>query len=126
MALLFRWCPRRRQPAWSWLAYGSTVAVVLWVLATAALGVFLTHSESFGQTYGPLAGMVALLLWSVLSSIAVLYGGAVAAELEAVRADAGPPQDEHKVAESEPDAVPPSAPGRAAPVPDVASVAGSA
>jgi len=28
IALLFRWSPRRRQPAWSWLAYGATVAVV--------------------------------------------------------------------------------------------------
>ena len=32
-ALLFRWSPRRRQPAWSWLAFGAFVAVVLWTLA---------------------------------------------------------------------------------------------
>ena len=34
IALLFRWSPRRRQPAWSWLAFGSTVSVFLWSLAT--------------------------------------------------------------------------------------------
>jgi YihY family inner membrane protein len=120
MALLFRWCPRRRQPAWSWLAFGSTVALLLWVLATVALGEFFAHSASFGQTYGPLAGVVALLLWALLSSNAVLYGGAVAAELEAVRADAGPPQDQRKVAASEPDAAPPSP---AAPVASAARTA---
>jgi YihY family inner membrane protein len=110
MALLFRWCPRRRQPAWSWLAFGSAIAVVLWVAVTVLLGVFFAHSASFGQTYGPLAGMVALLLWALLSSIAVFYGGAVAAQLEAVRAEAGaPPQDQEKVEASEPEARPPTA-----------------
>ena len=34
------------------------------------LGSFFCVSTSFGDTYGPLAGMVALLLWSLLSSIA--------------------------------------------------------
>ena len=43
-------------------------------------------SSTFGQTYGPLAGFVALLLWTLLASIALLYGVAIAAQLEAVRA----------------------------------------
>ena len=38
--------------------------------------------------------------------MAVLYGGAVAAQLEAVRAGARKPQDEEKVAESEPESAP--------------------
>jgi YihY family inner membrane protein len=86
MALLFRWCPRRHQPSWSWLAYGSTVSVLLWVAVTLAMGLVFRVSSSFGQTYGSLAGIVALQLWSLLSTVAVLYGGAVAAQLEAVRA----------------------------------------
>ena len=59
--------------------------------------------------YGPLAGVFALLLWSLLSSIAVFYGAAVCAQLEACRADdsrpvyddPGPPHAT-KVAESGP------------------------
>ena len=105
MALLFRLCPRRRQPAWSWLAFGAAVSVALWGVVTLCLGVFFAHSSSFGETYGPLAGMVALLLWALLSSIAVFLGAAIAAQLEAVRAQAAAPQDEQKVAESEPDVV---------------------
>jgi YihY family inner membrane protein len=104
MALLFRWSPRRRQPAWSWLAFGSSISVGLWFLATVGLGAFFAHSGSFGETYGPLAGMVAFLLWSLLSSIALFFGAAIAAQLEAVRADAASPQDDRKVAASEPDA----------------------
>ncbi len=41
IALLFRWSPLRHQPAWSWLAFGSTVSVLLWSIATLGLGLVL-------------------------------------------------------------------------------------
>jgi YihY family inner membrane protein len=97
MALLFRWSPRRRQPAWSWLAYGSALSVVLWSASTLALGVMFRASTSFGETYGPLAGIVALQIWTLLSAISILYGAAVAAQLEAVRAGEPEVQDPQKV-----------------------------
>ncbi len=86
VALLFRWCPRRHQPAWSWLAFGSSISVVLWFVITVLLSAVFQASTSFGDTYGPLAGVVALAVWAVLTAIGLLYGGAVAAQLEAVRA----------------------------------------
>ena len=103
MTLLLRWSPRRRQPRLSWLAFGAFISVLLWALTTIALGVFFSASKSFGQTYGPLAGVIALLLWALLSSVAVLLGGAAAAQLEAVRAGAAQPRDAEKVAHSEPE-----------------------
>jgi len=110
VTLLFRWCPRRHQPELSWLAFGATVSVFGWVVVTLALALFFGVSTSFGETYGPLAGMVALLLWAFLSSVAIFFGAAVAAQLEAVRAGNSEPQDPEKVAESEPDAHPPREP----------------
>lgn len=92
MALLFRWCPHRRQPGWSWLLFGGTVSMALWFAVTLAMGVMFHLSHSFGETYGPLAGIVALQIWCLLSSIGVLYGGAVAAQLEAVRAGVPEPR----------------------------------
>jgi YihY family inner membrane protein len=104
-ALLFRWSPNRHQPAWSWLAYGAAISVVLWSLLTLALGAFFDTSTTFATTYGPLAGMIALLVWSLLSSIAILFGAAVAVQLEAVRAGASTPRDESKATNGvEPDA----------------------
>lgn len=85
IALLFRWSPNRQQPGWSWLAFGSVVAVALWALSTLALAWFFDWSSTFGQTYGPLAGIVALMIWALLSSLALLFGASVAAQLEAVR-----------------------------------------
>jgi len=102
MTVLFRWSPRRRQPALSWLAFGAIIAAGLWLVVTAGLGLFFALSKSFGETYGPLAGVVALLLWSLLSAVAVLYGGAVTAQLEAVRDGVRKPQDQEKVEHSEP------------------------
>lgn len=103
IALLFRWAPCRHQPSWSWLAFGATVSVILWALVTTVLGGFFAASSSFGETYGPLAGIVALLLWSLLSSIALLYGASIAAQLESVRAGEPEPQDAVKVEHSEPE-----------------------
>jgi YihY family inner membrane protein len=100
IALLFRWSPRRHQPAWSWLAFGSTVSVVLWSLVTLGLGLFFQGSTTFSTTYGPLAGMMALLLWALLSSVAILFGAAIAAQLEAVRAGAPAPRDLTKADEA--------------------------
>jgi uncharacterized BrkB/YihY/UPF0761 family membrane protein len=90
----------------SWLAFGSGISVFLWGLATIGLGLFYGSSSSFGETYGPLAGVVALLVWSLLSSIALFYGAAVAAQLEALRTGQSPPQDAEKVADSNPSSEP--------------------
>jgi YihY family inner membrane protein len=86
-AVLFREAPRRHQPSWSWLAVGSGLAVLLWFVFTGLLALYLdTSAGTFGQTYGPLTGMIALLVWTWLTSLALFFGVAFAAQLEAVRA----------------------------------------
>lgn len=86
LGILFRWAPRRRQPGRAWLAFGSTIAVALWSASTLVLAFAFHVSSSFGDTYGPLAGIVALQLWTFLSALSIFYGAAVAAELEGIRA----------------------------------------
>lgn len=95
---IFKWSPRRKQPGVSWMAVGGTVSVVGWVLVSVAMSVFLRISGSFGETYGPLAGLVALLLWSFFSAIAVFAGLAVAAQLEAERSGVSDPEDPTRIA----------------------------
>jgi YihY family inner membrane protein len=91
IAVLLDHAPRRRQPALSWLALGSGIAVLLSALATIGLATYVSLSGSFGSVYGPLAGVFALLLWALLSSIALFYGTAVCAQLEALRAGESAP-----------------------------------
>lgn len=86
IAVVLDHAPRRRQPSLTWLALGSGVAVVLTMAATGLLAAYVHVGDSFGNVYGPLAGMFALLLWSLLTSMALFYGAAVCAQLEALRA----------------------------------------
>ena len=91
VALLFEVSPRRRQPSASWLALGSILAVVLWFAFTGLLGAYIGLSQDFGETYGPLAGVIGLMLWAFGTALALFLGLAVAAQLEAVRAGSPDP-----------------------------------
>jgi YihY family inner membrane protein len=100
LGLLLRFCPNRHQPGRAWLTFGALTGVLLWTAATILLALAFRLASTFPQTYGSLAGIVALLLWGYLSALAIFYGVAVAAQLEAERAishdtagraDRGPP-----------------------------------
>jgi YihY family inner membrane protein len=107
ITVIFRWAPRRRQPGMSWLAFGAGIALTLWLAFTGLLALYVATSGSFGRVYGPLTGIVALLLWSQLTSVALLLGVSFGAQLEAVRAgvpspvaadpEAGPGSDRRSV-----------------------------
>ncbi|GAA3939424.1 hypothetical protein GCM10022629_57220 [Amorphoplanes auranticolor] len=110
VAALFRWAPRRRQPSWRWLLPGVLLSTSLWILVTALLAGYVSSGLSFSQVYGPLTGVVALLLWANAGGVALFAGLACCAQLEACRAGssggrepasggalpvAGPEDDEH-------------------------------
>ena len=92
VSLLFEYAPRRRQPEASWLAFGALVAAALWLAFMGLLTIYLKATDQFGATYGPIAGTIGLLLWSFLTSAALLLGLSFAAQLEAVRAGVREPR----------------------------------
>jgi YihY family inner membrane protein len=94
VALLFEYSPSRPQPEASWLAFGATVSVLLWLVFMGVLAVYMDATDSFGATYGPIAGTIGVLLWTFLSSVALFFGLAFAAQLEAVRAGVPEPRRE--------------------------------
>jgi len=91
VTMLFRHAPRRQQPGLSWLAVGATVTVLLWLAASGLLGLYVVSAGNFGETYGPLTAVMALLLWANVTGVALLAGVALAAQLEAVRAGGSDP-----------------------------------
>ena len=85
VSVLFRFAPRRRQPAMSWVMIGGAFGTALWWLASLLLAGYVATSGSFGDTYGPLTAVMGLLLWANLTAVALLLGLAFAAQLEARR-----------------------------------------
>jgi YihY family inner membrane protein len=102
VALIFKLCPRRRQPSTAWLATGAGVGVLGVLVVSLGFHLYLHASKGFGETYGPLAGFIGVLLWAYLSSIVLFYGLAFAAQLEAFRAGAAEPRSVLKVRTSDP------------------------
>jgi YihY family inner membrane protein len=96
VSLLFRYTPRRQQPRLSWLMIGAGLATVLWWLVSLLLAAYAAQSGDFGATYGPLTGVMALLLWANLTGIALFVGVAFTAQLEARRVGiSGPAVADH-------------------------------
>ena len=96
VALLFRWSragANRRGRGWPSAPRCRSVCCSS---SRSAWRLMFRVSTSFGDTYGPLAGIVALLLWALLAAIGLFLGAAVAAQLEAVRAGARAPQDDRE------------------------------
>ncbi len=83
LSVLYKVAPNRDQPDVSWLLVGGITATVLWILLSLGLALYLSLSSTFGDTYGPVAGLIGLALWAQLSGIAAILGMAFAAQLEA-------------------------------------------
>jgi YihY family inner membrane protein len=101
-ALIMRVSPRRRQPSLSWLGAGALLGVLGAIIVSLLFHLYLHASKGLGETYGPLAGFIGVMLWANLSCVVLFYGIAFAAELEAVRAGDGTPRSAAKVIESDP------------------------
>jgi membrane protein len=74
--------PNRQSRKWQWVSAGGIVGALLWIGASVGFGYYAANLGSYGKTYGPLAGVIILIFWLYLSSVSVLIGGELNAELE--------------------------------------------
>jgi membrane protein len=84
-ALLYYVAPNVRQPKFRWITPGGILGVLLWVLASAAFGVYIAHLDSYNETYGALASVIVFLVWLWITNLALLLGAEFDAELERER-----------------------------------------
>ncbi len=95
LAILYYAAPNVRQPAFRWVSPGGILAVVLWIVASAAFALYVASFGSYNKTYGSVGAVIVFLLWLWISNIAVLLGAEFNAELERSRQiEAGHPADE--------------------------------
>ncbi|MEV4452474.1 MULTISPECIES: YihY/virulence factor BrkB family protein [Streptomyces] len=67
---------------------GSLIAIVLWLIASAAFAFYVANLSSSNKTYGSMAAIIIFLLWMWISNLATLLSLEFNAELELERARA--------------------------------------
>jgi len=100
-ALLYWAAPNVKQPGFRWVSPGGILAVVGWLIASAAFAFYVSNFGSYNKTYGALGGVIVFLVWLWISNIMILLGAEFNAELERGRAIEGGmrPEDREPFAE---------------------------
>jgi membrane protein len=82
LAALYRYGPRRRLAKWRWLSVGSVFAASAWLVVSSLFSWYLGNFANYNATYGALGAVVGLMMWMWLSTIVVLVGAELNAEIE--------------------------------------------
>lgn len=82
LAALYYWGPDRPDAKWTWITPGAVAAAIGLILASAGLGWYVSNFGSYDETYGSLAAVVVLMLWIWISTVMVLIGAEINAELD--------------------------------------------
>ena len=67
---------------WTWVSPGAIGATALWLVVSLLFKVYVANFTDYGAAYGTVGGVIVLLLWFYSSSLAVLAGAELNAELE--------------------------------------------
>ena len=94
-AVLYYSAPNVKQPGVGSVFPGGVVAVVLWIVASAAFAFYVASFASYNKTYGALGGVIVFLVWLWLTNLAILLGAEFNAERARTRhIKAGHPPDQ--------------------------------
>ncbi|MEA2154042.1 MAG: rane protein [Solirubrobacteraceae bacterium] len=79
-AVLFYATPNVKQPGLKAVMPGGLVAVILWIVVSAAFALYVAAFASYNKTYGALGGVIVFLVWLWLTNLAILLGAEFNAE----------------------------------------------
>jgi membrane protein len=82
LAVLYRYGPYRRAARWQWVSVGSVFAAVTWIIASYLFSWYLASFANYNATYGSLGAVVGLMMWLWISTIVILLGAELNAEIE--------------------------------------------
>jgi membrane protein len=84
LAVLYKVAPDRESPKIYWVSPGAVVATLLWVVASALFSLYMSNvgETSYGETYGPFAGVAILMLWLFITAFVILFGAEINREAE--------------------------------------------
>jgi membrane protein len=82
LACLYRYGPSRSRPQWRWVTWGSAIAGGIWIVGSLLLSWYVANFGTYNATYGSLGAVIGFMVWMWLSTIIVLMGGEINAEME--------------------------------------------
>jgi membrane protein len=84
-ATLLHLGPNVEQSRWRFLSIGTAAAVLIWLGVSGLFAFYTSHFGSYNKTWGSLAAVIVMLVWLWLTSLALLFGGELNAEVERSR-----------------------------------------
>jgi membrane protein len=82
IVMVYYWAPAvdRR---FRWVTPGSAFALIAWLAVSYGLKLYVQHLGNYNATYGPIGGVILLLLWLYVSGLVLLVGAEIDSEIEA-------------------------------------------
>lgn len=82
LSVLYRYGPDRRAARWQWVSVGSLFAAIAWIAASFLFSWYLARFANYNATYGSLGAVIGLMMWLWISTVVVLLGAELNAEIE--------------------------------------------
>jgi membrane protein len=82
LALTYRHGPCRACRRWHWASWGGAVGAFAWLLGSASVSWYMQRVGRYDWLYGSVGAVLGFMLWSWISTAAVLAGAVLNAELE--------------------------------------------
>ena len=84
-SVLYYAAPNVKLRGFKWVTPGVVLALVVWLIASAAFAFYVANFGSYDKTYGTLGGLVVLLVWMWITNVSLLLGMELNAERERAR-----------------------------------------
>lgn len=82
LSVIYRFGPSRDKAEWRWITPGGIVAAVLWLSVSMLFSWYVSNFGSYNETYGSLGAVIGFMTWIWISSVVVLLGAEINAEIE--------------------------------------------
>jgi membrane protein len=81
LALLYRFGPARPLRPWRFISAGSAMSVAIWMGVSLAFSAYVRGFAHYDRTYGSLGAVIGLMMWLWLSTMIMLAGAELDAEI---------------------------------------------
>jgi membrane protein len=82
IAAIYRYGPSRAEAQWRWISWGSAFATIGWLAASMLFSWYAQNFGNYNKTYGSLGAAIGFMTWIWLSTIVILIGAELNAEME--------------------------------------------